>query len=154
MQHYVHHGIVASMGNPDDFLRSRHGNAVPALVPDRARTILVIDDDVPTIELLAAALTLEGYRVIEATNGRDGLKLLVSERPDLVLCDVLMPELDGRAVADAMHAHAAFRNIPLVLVSAGQEARVAKGIPCAAFIEKPFSVSALCGLVAELLAAV
>ncbi len=138
------------MGNLE-FQVSTQDTAAPVLSPARTRTILVIDDDVPTIELLAAALTLEGYRVIEATNGREGLRLLVSERPDLVLCDVLMPELDGRAVADAMHAQAAFKHTPLVLVSAGQEARVAKGIQCTAFVEKPFSVSALCDLVAQLL---
>jgi two-component system, OmpR family, alkaline phosphatase synthesis response regulator PhoP len=151
----MQHGIVASMENAKGlFAPAPRDSALASKSPVRARTILVIDDDVPTIELLSAALTLEGYRVIEATNGRDGLKLLASERPDLVLCDVLMPELDGRGVAEAMQSHSTFKHVPLVLVSAGQEARVARGIQCTAFIEKPFSVSALCSMVAELLAAV
>jgi CheY-like chemotaxis protein len=130
---------------------SAQGARKPAVTRPKARTILVIDDDVPTIELLAAALGIEGYRVVEAYNGREGLERLQSDRPDLVLCDVLMPELDGRGVADAMHADPKYRDIPLVLVSAGQEARVAKGIECTAFIEKPFSVSGLLELVARLL---
>jgi CheY-like chemotaxis protein len=118
--------------------------------PSKVYTILVIDDDVPTTELLTAALSMEGYRVVEAFNGREGLERL-SESPDLVLCDVLMPDLGGRGVAEAMQAHATYRDIPLVLVSAGQEARVAKDLHFTAFVEKPFSISALLDLVARLL---
>jgi CheY-like chemotaxis protein len=114
-------------------------------------TILVIDDDVPTLELLSAAFGLEGYRVVDAVNGREGLLRMESDHPDVVLCDVLMPEVDGRGFSEAMHARAAFKNIPLVLVSAGQESRVATGIECTAFVEKPFSVGALVALVKQLI---
>ncbi len=115
------------------------------------RTILVVDDDVPTLELLSATFTLEGYRVVDAINGREGLNRLIRDRPDIVLCDVLMPDIDGRGFSEALHAHATFRKIPLVLVSAGQEATVAKGIEYRAFVEKPFSISALIALVKSLI---
>jgi CheY-like chemotaxis protein len=106
---------------------------------------------VPTLELLAATFGLEGYRVVDATNGREGLSRLISDRPDIVLCDVLMPDMDGRGFSEALHAHTAFRDIPLVLVSAGQEATVAKDIEYTAFVEKPFSISGLIALVKSLL---
>lgn len=115
------------------------------------RTILVIDDDIPTLELLSATFGLEGYRVVDAINGREGLGKLISDKPDIVLCDVLMPDMDGRGFSAALHAHTAFRNIPLVLVSAGQEATVAKDIEYTAFVEKPFSISGLIALVKDLL---
>jgi CheY-like chemotaxis protein len=128
--------------------------AQQAGAPKRAasqRTILVIDDDVPTLELLAVTFALEGYRVVDAINGREGLDRMFADKPDIVLCDVLMPDIDGRGFSEALHAHSAFKNIPLVLVSAGQEAAVAKGIERAAFVEKPFSISALIELVKSLL---
>ena len=75
----------------------------------------------------------------------------MGERPDLVLCDVLMPVVDGRAVAEIMRTDPAFQDIPLVLISAGQETRVAKGVTCAAFVEKPFSLHALVELLGKLL---
>jgi two-component system alkaline phosphatase synthesis response regulator PhoP len=115
------------------------------------RTILVIDDDIPTLELLSATFSLEGYRVVDAVNGREGLTRMNRDRPDIILCDVLMPDVDGRGFSEALHADASYRDIPLVLVSAGQETTVAKGIEYSAFVEKPFSVSALLALVRQLI---
>jgi CheY-like chemotaxis protein len=119
--------------------------------PYRQATILVIDDDVPTIDLLSVAFALEGYDVVSATGGREGLQRLLQHHPDLVVCDVLMPDLDGRAVARSMHAHRAFRDTPLVLVSACQTAHMNPSVECSAFVEKPFSLCALLDLVARLL---
>jgi two-component system, OmpR family, alkaline phosphatase synthesis response regulator PhoP len=115
-----------------------------------SRTILVIDDDVPTLELLTAAFGLEGYRVVDAVNGREGLQRLLVDRPDVVLCDILMPVLDGRGVSEAMHSQVALRDIPLVMLSAGQQARVATNMEYTAFVEKPFSLTALVDLVNRL----
>jgi CheY-like chemotaxis protein len=145
------HGMVAERDDVQP--RIAVVSLLPSDSPPRGNvpTILVIDDDVPTLELLSAAFGLEGYRVVDAVNGREGMLRMETDHPDVVLCDVLMPEVDGRGFSEAMHAHAAFKNIPLVLVSAGQESRVAAGIECTAFVEKPFSVGALVALVKQLI---
>ena len=58
-------------------------------------SVLVVDDDTDVRTLVAELLTRAGYTVSEAPNGREALKLLFDERPDLVLLDISMPELDG-----------------------------------------------------------
>jgi len=59
------------------------------------KTILIIDDSADLRALLREALTLEGYRVLEAADGGEGVRLYLEARPDLVLLDIIMPEKDG-----------------------------------------------------------
>ena len=113
-------------------------------------TILVVEDEEPIAELLRAVLEDEGYRVITAADGREALERLAEARPALVLSDVMMPHLDGRALARALQADPAHRVLPLVLLSALGAASVA-GVPHAAFVAKPFEVDGLLATVARLL---
>ncbi len=62
------------------------------------KSILLIEDDQQIIDLYRPALIKAGFKVIEATNGEDGLKQAKTERPDLILLDVSMPDMDGMAV--------------------------------------------------------
>ena len=62
------------------------------------KTILIIEDEKALLEILAGEFTSEGYRVFEAKNGVEGLALALKEHPDLILLDIVMPELDGMAV--------------------------------------------------------
>jgi CheY-like chemotaxis protein len=66
---------------------------------DGEATILVVDDIPENVRLLEAVLASRGYRVISATNGRSALELVDSERPDLILLDVVMPDMDRYAVS-------------------------------------------------------
>ena len=113
-------------------------------------TILVVDDEEPIAELLRAVLEDEGYRVVTAADGQAALEQLAEARPVLVLSDVMMPHLDGRALARALQADPAYRAIPLVLLSALGAASVA-GVPHAAFVAKPFELDGLLVTVARLL---
>ena len=113
-------------------------------------TILVVDDEEPIAELLRAVLEDAGYRVISAADGQEALERLAEAHPALVLSDVMMPHLDGRALARALHADPALRAIPLVLLSALGAASVA-GVPHAAFVAKPFELDGLLATVARLL---
>ena len=113
-------------------------------------TILVVEDEEPIAELLRAVLEDEGYRVITAADGQEALVRLAEARPALVLSDVMMPHLDGRALARALHADTALRAIPLVLLSALGAASVA-GVPHAAFVAKPFELDGLLATIAGLL---
>ena len=91
---------------------------VPSWRVLRVKTILVIEDDPVIGEFLADLLQLAGYRSMLAYDGVTGLACLRDARPDLVLCDLRLPLMDGASVAGAMREEPALRATPLVLMSA------------------------------------
>jgi CheY-like chemotaxis protein len=107
------------------------------------KTILIIEDERVIAEILSAVLQDEGYNVVVADNGKTGLATLPKTRPDLVLCDVMMPIADGRAVARAMSSDPELRSIPLIMMSAGGAAPNEPGVRYKAFIRKPFDLNQL-----------
>ncbi len=120
------------------------------LMGEGARVILVMEDEDAIAALLRTLLEEEGYTVMLAPNGREGLRLLREERVDLVMSDTMMPQVDGREVARAMRADAAYDGIPLVLMSSAG-ARIVTGVPYTAFLTKPFELDTLFARVARLL---
>jgi CheY-like chemotaxis protein len=80
--------------------------------------VLLIDDNRPSLELMRYLLNAFGYTPLEARDGVDGLEAIRRERPDLVLCDIDLPSLDGYALAGRAKADPAIRHIPLVAVTA------------------------------------
>lgn len=114
-------------------------------------TILVVEDEDCIAELLRFMLEMEGYRVIAAGDGREGLRLLGEVRPALVLSDVMMPHLDGRELARVMQTDTEYRTIPVVLMSAALPS-IVQGVPHAAFIAKPFEYKEILETVARVLA--
>jgi CheY-like chemotaxis protein len=108
------------------------------------RTLLVVDDEFGTVEVLVAALEDAGYRVLTAANGRRGLERLEENRPDLVISDFMMPLMDGAAMVTAMRANPSFRDIPVIMMSAAPEAALRKHLDgYHAFLRKPFRIAAL-----------
>ena len=83
--------------------------------------IVAIDDDETIRELIAAALRFEGYEVLEANNGAAGLAMVRDHRPDLVVSDVNMPEMDGFAMLQALRADPAIQATPVILLTSLQE---------------------------------
>ncbi len=83
-----------------------------------ALRILVIEDNAANLELMRYLLAAAGHEVCTAGNGRDGLALADARTPDLVLCDLQMPVMDGYEVARHMKATDDLRRIPLVAVTA------------------------------------
>jgi CheY-like chemotaxis protein len=83
--------------------------------------IAVIDDDETIRELIAAALRFEGYEVVEADNGTSGLATVRDHRPDLVVSDVNMPEMDGFAMMQALRTDPAVQATPIILLTSLQE---------------------------------
>ncbi len=83
--------------------------------------ILVIEDEPEMRRNLATILQLEHYRPLTAENGRIGLQLASKERPDLILCDVMMPELDGYGVLQALRQDPALALIPFIFLTAKGE---------------------------------
>lgn len=105
--------------------------------------ILVVDDDPPSVKMTAFLLREEGYEVLTAPNGREALRLLERERPDLVLLDVMMPGLDGFETLKQIRGR---HNIPVIFLSAkGETADRVMGLELGAddYLAKPFEPAEL-----------
>jgi DNA-binding NarL/FixJ family response regulator len=87
----------------------------------KPKKVLVIEDHGMMRRNVVVILEMEGYNAVSACNGREGLALVASERPDLILCDVMMPELDGHGVLQALRADALTANVPFIFLTARGE---------------------------------
>lgn len=114
-------------------------------------TILIIDDETSVATLLAELLDEEGYSVVIAFDGSDGLARARAVRPDLILSDVMMPGLDGYALVQAIAADPDLQDTPIVLMSAGPAGPKAAALPVAGFISKPFLLDHVVTLIQHLL---
>lgn len=112
--------------------------------PTRQETVLVIEDD-PTLRMgLRATLRSEGFRVIVANDGPSGLEAALSERPDLVLLDVMLPGMNGFEVLETIRQRNA--DLPILMLTAkGQEEDRVRGLRLGAddYIVKPFGIAEL-----------
>ncbi len=113
-------------------------------------TVLVVDDESSIVEVLTTLLEDEGYHVVTARNGEEGLACLATAQPEIVLCDVMMPVLDGREMCRRMQANPRYRSIPIILMSAVNV--TAKLVECnyAMLIAKPFDLEEIIQTVANL----
>ncbi|HMQ06828.1 MAG TPA: response regulator [Saprospiraceae bacterium] len=105
------------------------------------KKILIIEDNQEVKENLIELLTLSSYEVIGADNGKEGLQLAISEKPDLILCDVMMPELDGYGVIKVLNTNPTTSDIPVIFLTAKSEKsdlRKGMGMGAADYITKPF----------------
>ncbi|NJK61158.1 MAG: EAL domain-containing protein, partial [Oscillatoriales cyanobacterium SM2_1_8] len=113
-------------------------------------SILVVEDSKVLREEVGDILRLEGYEVWEAENGRVGLELAKLRRPDVILCDVAMPEMDGFSLLQALRQHHDTESIPLIFLTAQTEKRdIRRGMELGAddYLTKPFTASELLGAV-------
>ncbi len=102
--------------------------------------ILIVDDIPGTIEALAVVLAPD-YELSIATNGPDALKIVESDSPDLILLDIVMPEMDGFKVCARLKANEATRNIPVIFITAKSASEdIVKGLEAGAYyyLTKPF----------------
>ena len=114
------------------------------------RKVMVVDDEPSIRDLIVAVLEDEGYDVVAATNGRRALELMPSERPDLVIMDIMMPEMDGREAYRRLRDLPDLAQTPVVLMSAAT-APGRLGPRAAAFLPKPFDLDHLLTTVARVL---
>ena len=118
--------------------------------------IVVAEDDSDIRTLIVFTLRRRGYTVLEAAAGDTALELIRTERPDLVVLDVMMPGLSGLEVVQALAADPATTAVPIIMLSAkGQAAEIEAGIAsgAAAYVVKPFAPRDLAARVAECLEA-
>lgn len=117
-------------------------------------TVLVVDDDPVIQKLLQVNFEMEGYSVITAGDGVEGLEKARANHPDAIVCDVMMPKMDGLEVARALKSDAATSGIPIILLSAkAQQADVKAGTDAGAdeYLTKPFDPLELLERVAALI---
>ena len=107
------------------------------------KTILVVDDEKPIIDILVYNLKKEGYNTLEATDGEMGINVALEARPDLILLDVMLPKVDGLTVCNRVKQ---VYNVPILMISArDEEVDKIVGLELGAddYITKPFSVREL-----------
>ena len=107
------------------------------------KTVVIVDDTPANLRLLADILSSEGYRVRPAPNGERALATIQKELPDLILLDILMPEMDGYEVCRRLKANPSTRDIPIIFVSALNETVekvMAFTLGAVDFVTKPFQV--------------
>ena len=83
--------------------------------PSPPRSVLVVDDDPMTLELLNKVLLAEGYQPVLAGGGREGIQLATQNPPDLIILDLLMPDVNGYQVVEHLRSQEATRNVPIVI---------------------------------------
>jgi two-component system KDP operon response regulator KdpE len=113
--------------------------------------LLLIDDSQDMQKLVGLFLERDGYEVIRASNGKEGLRLLAKHQPDLVLLDIMMPEVDGW---EACRRIREVSNIPVIMLTAkSQESDIVRGLELGAddYITKPFDPSELRARIQSLL---
>jgi DNA-binding response OmpR family regulator len=105
--------------------------------------ILIVDDEPRYVRLMEANLLTEGYQVIPAYNGQEALNLVTTQKPELVILDIMMPVIDGFTVCERIRE---FSNVPIIIVTAkGEERDRVRGLDLGAddYIVKPFSATEL-----------
>lgn len=108
--------------------------------------ILVVDDTSSNIQALTAILKEQGYQISAATNGRQALEVLERVRPDLILLDVMMPEMDGFEVCTHLKASSEWHDIPIIFITAKTDtADIVRGFELGAvdYVGKPFNAHEL-----------
>jgi len=119
------------------------------------KTILVVEDDRSMRNGLRMTLELEGYKVMTATNGKQALEFIGLYKPDLIVADIKMPQMDGLTFMTKVRENKVWCDIPFVIVTAVVESDIefdAKWRGAQAYMTKPFELEELLGTVNKILA--
>jgi two-component system, OmpR family, alkaline phosphatase synthesis response regulator PhoP len=117
-------------------------------------TVLSVEDERDVLDLIRFHLTRAGYEVLTATSGREALESIRVRRPDLVLLDLMLPDIDGFAVCEILRREPAKATIPIVIVSAwntNDSRNLGLELGALDYLTKPFSPKVLVERVRSLL---
>ena len=114
-----------------------------------AGTVLVIDDEPVVRELMQRFLSKEGFRVLTAGNGPDGLRIAHEERPDAITLDVMMPGMDGWSVLSALMADPALTDIPVIMLTIVDDKRRGYALGASDYLTKPIDRARLVGVLTK-----
>ena len=108
--------------------------------------ILVVDDELDLVSVLRMGLEIQGFEVIEAMDGEEGLRRARQDRPDLMVLDLMLPKMDGYKVCRALKFDDRFQNLPIIILSArsgDQDRKLALDMGADLFMTKPYEMSEL-----------
>lgn len=118
------------------------------------KTVLIIEDNLEIRENTGEILELTGFRVLSSEDGRHGITLAVDEKPDVILCDILMPGINGYQVFEELKANQKTSSIPFIYVTASgekNEIKQAMDMGASGYIRKPFDGDQLIELLMHVL---
>jgi DNA-binding response OmpR family regulator len=117
------------------------------------RKVLLVEDNVSVRELLRVLLETEGYEIVEATDGSDGLAQAEQSKPDLMILDLMMPGLDGESVLRRLRTHPELSKVPVLVVSGKYESlgRLKDQIGEENVFPKPFEPSRMMDRIGDLI---
>ena len=121
-----------------------------------ARVILIVEDDPKSLTLTRDLLQVSGFATIEATNGMQGIELAKARQPDLILMDIIMPEVDGYTACREIKMDKATKAIPVVMLTAlGFELNkeLGKGVGASGYLTKPVNRQELLDVISRFLPA-
>lgn len=118
--------------------------------PSWRKRILLVDDEPDVRTSIALILKMEGYEVLTASHGAAALEMLEPRPPDIVICDFMMPWMNGRELILQLKARAATRDIPTIMMSG---VNPGEPEPWDAFLRKPMDITELLGIIERLLSA-
>jgi DNA-binding response OmpR family regulator len=110
------------------------------------KRILVVDDEMQLVDMVKMRLEANGYSVISAYDGQDGLDKARKERPDLIILDLMLPKIDGYKVCRMLKFDEKYKNIPIILFTARaqqEDEKLGKEVGADAYITKPFEPQVL-----------
>lgn len=120
-------------------------------MPSKKKKILVVDDEPDIVTLIKSRLEANGYDVVSAYNGKDGLEKAEEAQPDMILLDLMMPIMDGYEAGQKLKENPKTKNIPIILFTAASAEEVAKKgaetIEAIDYVVKPFDDAALLFLI-------
>jgi DNA-binding response OmpR family regulator len=108
--------------------------------------ILIVDDEMDLVSVLRMGLEIEGFEVIEAMDGEEGLRRARQDRPDLMVLDLMLPKMDGYKVCRALKFDERFRNLPILILSARSgdaDRKLALEMGADQFVTKPYEMADL-----------
>ncbi len=131
--------LPAEVDDPRVVAAPREEEIPPSIppLPEGALTVLVIDDDPTVHDLMHRFLSKEGLRMVAASHGEEGLQIAKALHPALITLDVLMPGMDGWAVLTALKADSDLADIPVIIVTIGDEKQMGYALGAAEFLTKP-----------------
>ena len=128
-------------------MKSGSNKFVGSIYSDKKKhSVLIIDDEVDVLNLLALHLRLKNYTVFQASTGRDGLDLAISEKPEIIILDVMLPDMDGFEICKKLKENIETANIPIIFLTAKTKTEdKVSGLTCGAddYIIKPFDFDEL-----------
>lgn len=117
-----------------------------------SKRILVIEDQEDNRRIVRDLVTANGYELLEATTGEEGLEMAQRERPDLILMDIQLPGMDGYEVTRRVKANAALKKIPVIAVTSyalSGDDKKAFAAGCDGYVTKPYSPRVLLAKIKE-----